>query len=252
MSQTCPRSTGALDLASVTKAGAIALGLGVCGWAWAEDTRPTFCGDAPERSGLGCDERRRHQRDRGALVRSSASDRALYGLQRCKHRRGRFLSLWVAAIASLGFGLAAILIAVVTTVVVWLADRLFSRRLPQRVCTRTASEAVKLSRARCGLSPRRDRLAPCCGSIGVPHPCCRHGARSFRPDRLAGPSFSLLVPALGSQFAGLAVATATGSAIAGRMLGGWLLTPGIARRLVAAGNYGIQIAASLLIGVGGR
>src|SRR6185503_11450926 len=39
-----------------------------------------------------------------------------------------FSPLWVAAIASLGFGLAAILIAVVTTVVVWwLADRLFSK-----------------------------------------------------------------------------------------------------------------------------
>ena len=58
--------------------------------------------------------------------------------------------------------------------------------------------------------------------------------------------FSLLVPALGSQSAGLAMALATAAAIAGRMLGGWVLTLGFDRRLVAAGSYGIQIGACLL------
>jgi hypothetical protein len=53
--------------------------------------------------------------------------------------------------------------------------------------------------------------------------------------------FSLLVPALGAQAAGLAMALATACAIAGRTFVGWLMPAGADRRLVAAANYALQI-----------
>jgi hypothetical protein len=63
--------------------------------------------------------------------------------------------------------------------------------------------------------------------------------------------FSLLVPALGAQLAGVAAGFATFCAIAGRTLIGWLLPPGADRRVIAAANYAVQMggcAAFLLAG----
>jgi MFS family permease len=57
--------------------------------------------------------------------------------------------------------------------------------------------------------------------------------------------FSLLVPALGAQLAGIAAAAATAAAIAGRTLVGWLMPAGVDRRRVACVNYVVQITGSL-------
>jgi MFS family permease len=54
--------------------------------------------------------------------------------------------------------------------------------------------------------------------------------------------FSLLVPALGAGYAGLAAGLATASAIVGRTLFGWLMPVGADRRLFACASYGVQIA----------
>jgi MFS family permease len=53
------------------------------------------------------------------------------------------------------------------------------------------------------------------------------------------------VPALGEQFAGLAAAAATASAIAGRTVAVWLRPHGDNRRLLACANYAVQIAGSV-------
>ena len=58
--------------------------------------------------------------------------------------------------------------------------------------------------------------------------------------------FSLLVPALGAQFAGFAAGLATAAAVVGRTLVGWLMPAGADRRLVSCGNYAVQILGSLL------
>src|SRR3712207_9586096 len=64
--------------------------------------------------------------------------------------------------------------------------------------------------------------------------------------------FSLLVPALGAQAAGLAMALATACAIAGRTLVGWPMPVGADRRFVAAANYALQIlGCCALIAAGG-
>jgi hypothetical protein len=56
--------------------------------------------------------------------------------------------------------------------------------------------------------------------------------------------FSLLVPALGAQLAGVAAGAATAAAIAGRTLVGWLMPVGADRRLVACSSYFVQIVGS--------
>lgn len=56
--------------------------------------------------------------------------------------------------------------------------------------------------------------------------------------------FSLLVPAVGAQLAGLAMGVATAAAIVGRTLVGWLMPVGADRRLVASMSYAVQIVGS--------
>jgi hypothetical protein len=58
---------------------------------------------------------------------------------------------------------------------------------------------------------------------------------------------SLLAPVLGTQGAGLAMALATAMAVAGRVLAGWLLRPGVDRRLAFAANAAMQAGAVLLL-----
>ncbi|MFX5760823.1 hypothetical protein ABTE44_19020, partial [Acinetobacter baumannii] len=58
--------------------------------------------------------------------------------------------------------------------------------------------------------------------------------------------FSLLVPALGAQYAGLAMGFATLCAIAGRTLVGWLMPIDADRRLVGCLAYAVQIGGSLV------
>jgi MFS family permease len=59
--------------------------------------------------------------------------------------------------------------------------------------------------------------------------------------------FSVLAPPLGPQGAGFAMALATASAIAGRMLVGWLMPVRADRRLVASASYAVQVAGSLML-----
>jgi len=57
--------------------------------------------------------------------------------------------------------------------------------------------------------------------------------------------FSLLVPVVGAQLAGIAISAATIAAIAGRTLVGWLMPVGADRRLVACGSFAVQITGSI-------
>jgi len=58
--------------------------------------------------------------------------------------------------------------------------------------------------------------------------------------------FSLLVPALGAQRAGFAMALVTAMAILGRSLLGWAMRPKTDRRLVACAGYAAQLAGSIV------
>jgi hypothetical protein len=157
-----------------------------------------------------------------------------------------FSPLWVAAIALLSFPVAAPAIGVVTAVTVWLLADLTLSKTPQQM----------------GLLPDGDMIAasavPVAASSAKPLP----GSQLWRDPRfltlaagmalglfaqigLIAHLFSLLVPALGAQSAGLAMAAATASAIVGRTLVGWLMPAGADRRLVACASYVVQIAGAL-------
>jgi hypothetical protein len=159
-----------------------------------------------------------------------------------------FSPLWVAAIGLLGFPLAAALIGLTMVVTVWLlADHLFART-PEQMGLLPDGAAFDAP------SP------PIAAASAKPLP----GARIWRDVRfltlaagmalglfaqigLIAHLFSLLVPALGEQGAGLATGSATAFAIAGRTVVGWLLPGRADRRLVAGASYAIQVAGSVLL-----
>src|SRR5262249_8884432 len=145
-----------------------------------------------------------------------------------------FSPLWVAAIDLFGFPLATAIIGTITAVTVWL--------LAERVVSRTPQQM--------GVAPDGDvsgaHAVPGGSSVARPLP----GALLWRDRQfitlaagmalglfaqigLIAHLFSLLVPALGAQGAGLAIGFATACAIAGRTLVGWLMPAGADRRLVA-------------------
>ena len=130
-----------------------------------------------------------------------------------------FSPLWVAAIGALGFPLAAAAIGTFMAVTMWvLADAVFSR---------TPAADGPDARRRCpGRSASVRHVADRAAAAGsaavarppVPDTVGRHGAGLFAQIGLVAHLFSLLVPALGAQRAGLAMGLVTVLAIVGRTL----------------------------------
>jgi hypothetical protein len=158
-----------------------------------------------------------------------------------------FSPLWVATIQSMGFPIAAATMGAVMAVTVWvLADALFSKS-PQQMGLAPDGDAVDVMPA--GL--RVPEIAPLPGRLLWRNASFLTLAAAmaiglFAQVGLLAHLFSLLVPALGAPYAGLAMAAATAAAVAGRSLVGWLMPAGADRRLVACGSYAVQIAGSLV------
>jgi hypothetical protein len=159
-----------------------------------------------------------------------------------------FSPLWVVAVGWLGFPLAAAAIGLVMLITVWaLAETIFAR---------TPLEM--------GLAADGDAAGAPAAIVTSPAARPLPGALLWRDVRfvtlatgmalglfaqigLIAHLFSLLVPALGAQQAGLAMGLATASAIAGRTLVGWAMPAGADRRLVACASYAVQLAGSLVL-----
>jgi hypothetical protein len=159
-----------------------------------------------------------------------------------------FSPLWVAATQVLGFPLAASAIAVATVITIWIISAAWFSRSP----------------AEMGLRPDGDAEGAPQPAVTSPHAVALPGALLWR-DRTfltlaAGMAlalfaqlglfthiFSLLVPAMGAQQAGLAMSAATILALAGRMGLGWIIQRGGDRRHYASANYAIQLVGSLLL-----
>jgi len=156
-----------------------------------------------------------------------------------------FSPLWVFAIALMGLPMAAGAIGIVTVVAVGaLAARFFAR-----------------TPAAMGLAPDGDTAgAPAASVTSQPLP----GAalwRDFGFITLASASalslfaqiglithlYSLLVPALGKEWAGLVMGIGTGAGMGGRMLVGALMPAGADRRRVACISYAVQISGALTL-----
>jgi hypothetical protein len=157
-----------------------------------------------------------------------------------------FSPLWVAAIALMSFPVAAPAIGVVTVLTIWLLADLILAKTPRQMGLLPDGDAVGVS----AIPVASPSVKPLPGSRLWRDPgfltlSAGMALGLFAQIGLIAHLFSLLVPALGAQSAGLAIGAATAAAIIGRTLVGWLMPAGADRRLVACASYGVQIAGSI-------
>jgi Major Facilitator Superfamily len=230
-------------VAAVTKTGSIALAAGVTGWAIAQQPwqlllatllsgggwvtmgaaavnaiiSPWFVGTRP------------------AALASAYNGSSIGGVV--------FSPLWVAAIGLLGFPGAAVAIGLVMVVTIWVLADLYYAKTPEQMGLIASGDAPGVSVMSLLAKPLPGRqlwrdwrfMTLAAGmALGL-----------FAQIGLLAHLFSLLVPALGAQLAGIAAGAATAAAIAGRTLFGWLMPVGADRRLFACASYLVQIAGSL-------
>lgn len=229
-------------IARATKAGAIALSLGILGWSLAAAPWQLFLAAAV--SGMGWVTMGAAAvnaivapwfiRDRPAALAWAYNGASVGGIL--------MSPLWVFAIGHAGFPAAAAAIGAVVVLTMWLlADRVFAH-----------------TPASLGQQPDGDAPDPLAASSPVAGPRPLPAAALWRDRRfltlvaatalglfaqagLLAHLFSLIVPALGQTLAGIAMAAATAAAVAGRTLLAWVMPVRADRRLIAAASYAIQI-----------
>lgn len=233
-------------IAAVTRIGALSLAIGVVGWAvatapWQLFIATLFSGAGWAATGaaaINAIVSPWFVRARPAALAMAYNGASIGGVV--------FSPLWVAAIGLAGFPIAAAAISLVMVLTIWaLAGLLFSRT-PREM----------------GLHPDGD-AAPT-ASVAAPSLAHKPPAALWRDVRfvtlaagmalglfaqigLLAHLFSLLVPTLGSQWAGFVMGGATAAAIGGRTIVGWFMPAGADRRLVACANYGVQVVGSLAL-----
>ncbi len=234
-------------LATVTKAGVVALAFGIFGWAVATAPWQLFAATLLSGSGwaamggaaVNAIVSPWFVRDRPAALAMAYNGASIGGVI--------FSPLWVAAIDGLGFPIAAAVIGLAATITIWVLANRVMARTPQQM----------------GLTPDGDAPGAPASSVRSPTAQPLPGPSLWRSLKfvtlaagmalglfaqigLIAHLFSLLVPALGAKQAGLAMGFATAVAIVGRTLVGWLMPVGADRRLVACASYAVQIAGSIV------
>lgn len=233
-------------VAAVTKAGCIALACGIAGWAMAREPWQLFVATLFSGGGwvtMGAAAVNAivspwFARARPAALASAYNGSSVGGII--------FSPLWVAAIGLLGFPGAAIAIGIVMVATIWVLADLYYAKTPEQMglaadgdapgsaaAALTSSEARPLPGGQLWQDRRFVTLAAGM-ALGL-----------FAQIGLLAHLFSLLVPALGPQLAGIAAGAATAAAIAGRTLFGWLMPAGADRRLFACTSYLVQVAGSI-------
>ncbi len=232
----------------VTTLGAVATALGVVGWAVAGETWQLFVAAL-----LGG----------GGWVTMGAA--AINAIVAPWFARGRpialsmayngasiggviFSPLWVVLIERIGFASASVIVGgVMVAVVATLANLVFAKTpelLGQRPDGDTpgmpaGSERSMHARPMPGKQLWRNRqfLTLAAGMA----------AGLFAQIGLVAHLFSLLVPAIGAQMAGLTMGLATACAIAGRSIVARTLPIGVDRRLVCCAAYAVQVIGSIAL-----
>ena len=240
-----PRLYQQFGLPNVTKAGAIALALGVIGWAVVREPWQLFIAAVLSGGGwvtmsaaaINAIVSPWFVRTRPAALASAYNGSSVGGLV--------FSPLWVAAIGLLGFPLAATILGLAMVASTWIMADIYFARTPEQLGlnpdgdseqTTPASAAPSSAGPHAGIGLWSDfRFLTLAAGMAL---------GLFAQIGLVAHLFSLLVPALGAQFAGLAMAAATASAVAGRTVAVWLMPHGKNRRLLACANYAVQIAGS--------
>jgi len=233
-------------LAAVTRMGALSLAVGVAGWAvaaapWQLFAATIFSGAGWAATGaaaINAIVSPWFVRVRPAALAMAYNGASIGGVV--------FSPLWVAAIGLAGFPLAATAIGLVVVLTVWaLAGPLFART-PGEMGLRPDGDAEQGATVTVA-SPGRKPAAHKALWRDVRFVTLSAGMALglFAQIGLIAHLFSLLVPALGAQWAGLAMGGATAAAIGGRSIVGWFMPAGADRRLVACANYGVQVVGSL-------
>ena len=239
-----PKLYGRFGVPTVTKAGAIALATGVAGWALACEPWQLFVATLLSGGGwvtmsaaaINAIVAPWFVRTRPAALASAYNGSSVGGVV--------FSPLWVAAIGFLGFPWAAAIIGLVVIVTIWiLADRYFATT-PAQMGLNADGDAPDVPMSATSTRPalpgrqmwRNLRFVTLAAGMAL---------GLFAQIGLLAHLFSLLVPALGAQLAGVAASAATAAAIAGRTLVGWLMPAGADRRRIACASYFIQIVGSL-------
>jgi hypothetical protein len=232
---------------TVTKVGALCMAAGIFGWATATAPWQLFIASLLSGGGWGAMSAAAINaivspwfvRARPAALAMAYNGASVGGVI--------FSPLWVAAIDALGFPIATAAVGVVMALTVWaLAEWLFARG-PQQMGLAPDNEAADSP----AVSVTSSVAKPLAGSLlwqdrkfltlsaGM-------ALGLFAQVGLVAHLFSLMVPALGAQGAGMAMGLITAMAILGRTLLGWLMPLRTDRRLVACAGYGAQLAGSLV------
>src|SRR5215469_16967446 len=241
-----PRLYARFGLVRVTKAGSLALAIGVAGWAMAQQPWQLFIATLFSGGGwvtMGAAAVNAivapwFVRNRPAALASAYNGSSIGGVV--------FSPLWVAAIGLLGFPWAAIVIGLVVVVTIWILADLYFAKTPEAMglhpdgnASQAALPSLPISTAK--PLPNRQvwkdwRLATLAAGMAL---------GLFAQIGLLAHLFSLLVTVLGAQVAGFAASGATAAAIIGRSVVGWLMPARADRRLFGCANYLIQILGSL-------
>ncbi|OYU46898.1 MAG: MFS transporter [Rhizobiales bacterium PAR1] len=236
-----PKLYRRFGLATVTRIGSLSLALGLVGWAMAElpwqlfaATLLTGCGWVTlGAAAINAIIAPWFLRSRPKALSTAYNGASVGGII--------FSPLWVALIEWLGFARAAILVGAVTVIVIWFLATWVVARTPDQLGQYPDGEAAAPAIA----------ATPAAGSALPGKMLWRNGhfrtlamgmaLGLFAQIGLLAHLFSLIVPALGIGWAGIAAGLATASAIVGRTAFGWLMPIGADRRLWAAISYSIQI-----------
>jgi MFS family permease len=240
-----PRLYIRFGLARVTKAGALALTVGVIGWALAQQPWQLFVATLFSGGGwvtMGAAAVNAivapwFVRKRQAALASAYNGSSIGGVV--------FSPLWVAAIGLLGFAWAALVIGLIVVATVWILADLYYSKTPASLRLHPdgdAPQATAISTTVGSAKPLPDtqiwkdwRLVTLAAAMAF---------GLFAQIGLLAHLFSLLVPALGAQLAGFAAGGATAAAILGRTLVGWLMPARADRRLFGCANSVVQILGS--------
>jgi Major Facilitator Superfamily len=243
-----PRLYEIFGLPRVTKAGCVALAGGIVGWALAREPYQFYAATLLSGAGWGTMGAAAVNaivapwfvRERPKALSAAYNGSSVGGIA--------FSPLWVETIRSLGFGLASIVIGIVTITTIWILANAYYSKTPARMGLNADGDAYGASSASETHHPAKPLAA---NQLWTDWRFITLAAGMtlglFAQIGLLTHLFSLLVPTFGVQAAGFAAAAATAAAIAGRTLVGWLIAPTADRRLFACGSYGVQILGSLVL-----
>ncbi len=243
-----PTLYGRFGVPAVTRAGAVALGCGVLGWATAREPWHLFAAALLSGTGwvamgaaaINAIVAPWFVRSRPAALATAYNGASIGGVI--------FSPLWVALIGWIDFLPAAAAVGCVMVATIWALSYFVFSMAPERLGQSADGDVP-------GIAPRSVTVAharPLPGStLWADRSFLTLAAGMalglFAQIGLLAHLFSVLVPVLGAQAAGLAMGMATVCAIAGRTVVGWLMPVGADRRVVACASHAVQAGGSLLL-----